>query len=557
MASNSFRLRDVLFNSWKYLLLPVLFFTVSFLLLTYPLILRFDTHFFTDDGDGLMGVWNLWWVERVVTHPAEYSTFWHTDMLHQPYGITLLGHTLSPFNGLLASFLTRFMPLLEAHNLIVIFSFVMSGVTAYWLGHYFCESVPGSLGAGWLFAFSAYHFTHVDGHLNLITLEWIPLFALCFYILANRPNGWAGAAAALSLWLVLLSDFYYLFYCLLLAGLIVLGRMIQTRDVFFPLRNEYAIPFGVFGVLSVIFLAPVIFPLVLASLRSPFLGGHDPAEFSLDLLSIFIPGERWRFGEWTRPFWANLPGDPAEISVFPGWSILLLAVYLLLFRRSFDETTRRRMGTWFASLLFFLVMALGPVLQVGGKVTGIQMPYQLLERVVPFVELSGVPVRMIVMAVLAGSVLAGIAIHELLDGGKAGRAFVFLIFPLIVFESLPAPLPVTSIDAPGYVDFLSDLPGDEIVLDLATPDQYQHMYYQTIHEKPLVFGYTARIPSSLFKEEKGIRDAIGAGDFHTLWDEYRIRYIVSRDVIEFFDPAVDFQLIYDDGEARVYRLGSR
>lgn len=557
MNSNLPISRVVIIRTMRDFVLPVIFYLASFIALTFPLILDFKTHFFTDEGDGLMGVWNLWWVDHAVSHPAQYASFWHTDMLHQPYGITLLGHTLSPFNGLLASFLTRFMPLLEAHNLIVIFSFVASGVTAYWLAYYFCESVPGSLGAGWLFTFSAYHFTHVDGHLNLIALEWIPLFALCFSILMNKPTAWAAVGAAVSLWLVLLSDYYYLFYCILLGGLILLWRMVRTGSIFFYLKNEYAAPFGIFVFLSLVFLVPVVFPLILASARDPFLGGHDPLEFSLDLYSVFLPGERWRFGGWTRSFWATLPGDPAEISVFPGGSLLLFAVYLLLFRRSFEDRTRALINAWLAYLLFFLVLALGPVLQIGGTVTGIPMPYRLLEMVVPFVELSGVPARMIIMAVLAGSVLAGIAIHELLDAGKVGSAFVMLIIPLMVFESLPAPLPVTSVETPAYVNFLADLPDDEIVLDLAAPNQYLHMFYQTIHEKPLVFGYTARIPSSLFKQEKGIRDAIGAGDYRTLWEEYRIRYVVSREVVEYFDPAVDFQLIHDDNGVRIYRLGSR
>lgn len=557
MASESFKVREVMLNGWKYFALPVLFFTISFIVLTYPLILSFETHFFTDDGDGLMGVWNLWWVERVVTHPIEYSTFWHTDMLHQPFGITLLGHTLTPFNGLLASLLTRFMPLLEAHNLIVIFSFVMSGLTAYWLGYYFSRSVFGSLIAGWLFTFSAYHFTHFDGHLNLITLEWIPLFVLCFYVLANKPGSFAGVAAAVSLWLVLLSDFYYLFYCLLLGGLIVLGRMIQMKDIFFPFRNNHAIPFGIFGVLSVILLAPVVFPLVLAAIRSPFLGGHDPAEFSLDLLSILIPGERWRFGEWTRFLWTNLPGDPAEISVFPGWSLLLFVVYLFMSRKSFDDETRWRVKIWFACWLVFLIMALGPVLHVGGMNTGIPMPYALLERFVPFIEMSGVPVRMIIMAVLAGSVLFAMGIRKLTSAEPSRKALIALILLLVIFETLPAPLPATSVEAPGYVKFLAGLPEGEIVLDRAASNQYLHLFYQTLHEKPLVFGYTARIPSSLYKREKDIRDAIGAGDYRILWQEYRIRYIATQERIEVFDPVMDVQLIYDEDGVRIYRLGTR
>ena len=557
MVSKSFGFKDAMLDGWRFFALPVLFYLLLFLFLTYPLVLRLKTHFFTDDGDGMMGVWNLWWVERVVTHPAEYSTFWHTNMLHQPYGITLLGHTLSPFNGLLASLLTRFVSLLEAHNFIVIFSYVMSGVTVYWLAYHFSKSILGSLGAGWLFTFSAYHFTHFDGHLNLITLEWIPLFVLCFYILVNKPSVWAGVAAAVSLWLVLFSDFYYLFYCLLIGGLIVLERMLRAKDFFFPLRNGSAIPFGIFFLLSFILLAPVVFPLVLASIRSPFLGGHDPAEFSLDLLSIFIPGERWRFSDWTRSFWANLPGDPAEVSVFPGWSILLITCYLLLLQKSFDTETRRQIKSWSVYFLFFLVMAMGPKLQIGGVKTNVSMPYAILEKLVPFIELSGVPVRMIVMAVLAGSVLFAMGIRELMVSKPTSKLLITFILLLVVFETLPASLPATSVETPGYVEFLAGLPGDGVVLDLAAPTQYLHLYYQTVHEKPLVFGYTARIPASLYKQEKAIRDAIGTGDYRKLFMEYNIRYIATGEVIEAFDPIMDIQLIYDEGGAKVYKLGLR
>jgi len=128
---------------------------------------------------------------------------------------------------------------------------------------------------------------------------------------------------------------------------------------------------------------------------------------------------------------------------------------------------------------------------------------------------------------------------------------------LWVFETMPASLPATSVETPGYVEFLAGLPGDGVVLDLAAPTQYLHLYYQTVHEKPLVFGYTARIPASLYKQEKAIRDAIGTGDYRKLFMEYNIRYIATGEVIEAFDPIMDIQLIYDEGGAKVYKLGLR
>jgi hypothetical protein len=39
---------------------PLLFNLIAFCLLTYPRILDFFTHYFTNTGDGLQNVWNLW-----------------------------------------------------------------------------------------------------------------------------------------------------------------------------------------------------------------------------------------------------------------------------------------------------------------------------------------------------------------------------------------------------------------------------------------------------------------------------------------------------------------
>ena len=112
---------------------PVIFYCIAFAILTYPLLLFFSTHLFADQGDGLQNVWNLWWVNKAVTQL--HQSPWYTSYLHYPKGVSLLGSTLNPFNGFMGIVLLNFMTLIETYNSIVIFSFVMGGLTVFWLAY--------------------------------------------------------------------------------------------------------------------------------------------------------------------------------------------------------------------------------------------------------------------------------------------------------------------------------------------------------------------------------------------------------------------------------------
>src|SRR3954470_16075055 len=123
-------LRDIA----RMLLLPALVYLACYVALTFPLILEFRTHFFGNDDDGLQNVWNLWWIDYAITHL--HRSPWFTSWLHYPSGVTLLAHTLTPFNGLVAIPLSRVLSQVATYNAIVVSSFVASGVTAFWLAHH-------------------------------------------------------------------------------------------------------------------------------------------------------------------------------------------------------------------------------------------------------------------------------------------------------------------------------------------------------------------------------------------------------------------------------------
>ena len=136
----------------------------------------------------------------------------------------------------------------------------------------------------------------------------------------------------------------------------------------------------------------------------------------------------------------------------------------------------------------------------------------------------------------------------------AGALVALLLAALIFVEYLPASLPSTPTDVPPYVTALAELPDDGGVLDEAAPTKYLQLYYQTVHGKPMAFGYVARTPSSVAEKEVPFRRAINRGDYAALWDTYRIRYIATREVIEYDAPYLSVELVYQDGDVNIYRL---
>src|SRR5579885_3150304 len=94
--------------------LPVAIYFIFFTFYTWPWLPHFNHYFFTDYGDGLQNVWNIWWVNKSVTQLHQLP--WHTDFLHYPYGVTLLGQTLNPFNGFVAIPLLKILSLNQVYN---------------------------------------------------------------------------------------------------------------------------------------------------------------------------------------------------------------------------------------------------------------------------------------------------------------------------------------------------------------------------------------------------------------------------------------------------------
>jgi hypothetical protein len=246
----------------------------------------------------------------------------------------------------------------------------------------------------------------------------------------------------------------------------------------------------------------------------------------MDLLSLWIPGGNWRFGELTRVFWSRLVGEPiVESSVSLGLATTLAIILAWRQRASFRALD---LSVWWVILASFAVLSLGPLLQVGGFTIPIVLPYRLLEILLPPLELSGCPVRMVVMVTLAAGILAGLGVDELLRRRGSARAGAVLLVALMVLELLPGRISTTAVEPlPGWVSALASLDKDLGFMDV---DEVvvgpPALYFQTVHEVPIFEGYVARIPASVLQRDAALRALRRRRDFRALCEEHGFAYFL-------------------------------
>lgn len=525
-------------------LLPILLYLVAFMVLTYPLITRFNVDLYCDRTDGLQNVWNLWWVNKAVTQL--HCSPWFTRHLHFPHGTTLVGHTLNPFNGFLAIPLLRFISLEQAYNTVFLFSFVMTGVTAFWLAFAWSRSVPGSLLAGGIFTFSSYHFAHAAGHLQLVALEWIPLFLLAWDRMLCRPSFASGILAGLALFLVILCDYYYFAFSLVAAFVLAAFRPLAGWR---PRATDIGAGLAGFGLASACTSGILLAALLRAASGDGLAGAHRAQDFSLDLLALVVPGRWWRFSALTEPYWSRLKTNANEASTHVGLVVSAMLAYTWGIRR---RAGTRDITPWFVLFVVFFALALGPVLHMAGKKgRGVPGPYALAELLVPALRLGGCPVRMAVMCVLSAAVVCAVGVPELFRRRPWVGSAALLV---MLLEFLPAPLITSRVAFPPWVERLSQRTGQAALMDRTT-NAALSLYYQTHHEKPMAEGYIARIPVAVTNQDAMMVRLYERGAYRALCRKFGVGYFLIPAQASLSGAGRSPEVVYEDADVKLIAVG--
>ncbi len=208
-------------------------YTLLTAVMTWPLVLNLTTAIPGDSFDGWQNYWNQWWIKTALVDGLRTPLF--TDMLFYPTGVGLYFHTLNPFNGLTTLPIQLSAGLIPAYNAVVLISWVLGGYGAFLLALYVLTRTQSAIRhspfayssafiAGLIFTFAPFHMAHLLGHMQVMSLEWIPFYILTLLQATDRAKAgrpWLRQAllAGLFLTLVGLCDWYFVLYLFLFTGL--------------------------------------------------------------------------------------------------------------------------------------------------------------------------------------------------------------------------------------------------------------------------------------------------------------------------------------------------
>lgn len=540
------RATSILYN----LALPAGLYLLLYYAFSFPLFHRFSTHYFCGQEDGYQNIWNLWWVNKAVVDLHQLP--WYTTYLHYPTGTTLIAHTLAPFNGFLGVLLQACgLTLVQTFNTIVIFSFVMTGLTTFWLVRRVTGAYLGALFAGAAFTFCHFHFAHAQNHLQMVTLEWLPLAVLAVYELLTKPTVLKSLGAAGAMLLVALSDFHLTFYVVVAGSLLGIVTFARLAAAGFANLRQYALPLGLFVTLTASTTGLLAWKLLHVNRTDPLQQNHDPAVWSTDVIDPLIPGAQWRFADWTKPLWSRLDQDGkdfvyVEHSLYVGWAVVLLCAWAVYRNRALGI---KDLGYWFGLATLFFLLSLGPKLHVAGYITPIPGVYPVLERIFPPLKMGGVPMRLMVMVFLTTAVIAAAAFDDLVKfTGPRAKFILPALLALWAFESLPKPQPTTPATYPTWVRQLRAMPPGAVIDTTYKKELSLHLYYATGHGHPVGEGYISRYPKSVEQRRGVFRKLVDGEDWRTLNREWGFKYLVIDQHVP------NLKRLFQEGETRIYQL---
>lgn len=518
-------------GAWAWRFGALGFYTALAVAFTWPLSAHISSHV-PYGPDTSVFMWDMWWAKKVLTTPGLH--YFSTDYMYWPNTVSLRYHTLCPLASFASVPLQGLLGLTLTYNLFLLGAFVLSAFSMHLLTEYLTRCAPAALLAGVAFGFSSYMGQHGLEHLNLVSVEWMPLFLLAMVLAADTGKTRWAILAALFYLLNALTDWYNALFLTIFAVIFVPVYALSR-----PNRKDVLRAASAGAVLSAAAVLPLVLPMIAERglhRRAYMDFGLDRLQtFSADLLNYIVPTP-------LHPVWGRFFTEMArshiywhtEHNLYLGAVCIALAIVGLRARPA-------GLHSWAAAGLCALALSFGPHLQVnrkplpvalpllagglpGSALSGAvnsdaaaeaaldllsdpgalvrttaypQGPYRDLLAVPPFRPAS-VPVRFGLTFTLAVSVAAAFGFAHLWRrwGNTRRRRVLLLGLPaLLAFELLPAPYPIRSTRMSPLYQMMASDPEDCAVVDVPLDWAARfNTLSQTAHGKKVFCSVHSRYP---------------------------------------------------------------
>lgn len=535
-------------SRWKFVLFVSTLAVVVTAVFTYPLIFNWQTHVPSYSfADSLEHAWFAWWFD--------YALF---TLKQSPAELTYLFHPIQVEHPLLTAMAwSRFVPMLAVHwgssltatyNAHIFLSYVLTWLFSSLLLLELTGHKATAVVAGAIFAFFPNRTMHVlYGHYTQQITYQYPLLVWALWRVWQRPSWqrgvWLGAALTLAAIVDLMPLAYF---AAPVTALLLLYFILTDRKRF--LSKPMLTAFGVAFSFAAAILLPLVWPLFRTAIQDDltWYQSEGIVEFSADAVALFVPLP----GHILTQIWEPLAAfsqdihhwgySDSEAQIYAGWITLLLAG-LGVWR---ERNRTSSVGFWFLIALATAILALGPILRLGGQIQllagerYIFLPYFLATKI-PFLEWGRTPARLHFTTMFALMILAGYGLRYLL--GRWERPFAqtiiaTMILTLILLDSMfTTNWPLLSTETPSYMaEIAADL-RPVAVLDIPV-NNYQnekyYMWYQAVHQHPIVGGHAYRTPQEIVDLREKIVASLPIQENIAILSQYNIGYVILHHNLE-------------------------
>jgi hypothetical protein len=489
------------------------------------------TNTIPDLGDPLHLSWVMAWdAHQIIRRP--WALFESNSFYPYPRSLTFGDHLL-PEALLVAPVQWLTHNAVLASNLAVLLALFLSAFGMFLVVQEVTGSGAAAFGAGLSYAFNS--FTEAETlRVQVLNIQWWPLAILFLIRFAREGHRRDARLFAGALLLQGLSGAYYLVYCVMLLPVWLLAAF-WKRGGSGELR-ALALPLAVTGAIAV----PVLWPYVV-QLRA--MGFEKELHEGVDLLSFVsaVPGGllgRFQIGV--------LRGEAPHFLGVVG-AVLMVVGAVRVFGGRLGPSARILGILALTTATLGLLLSLGPVVRAGG-VPLVGGPYALLYRFVPLSRGMSSPVRTVVLVILGGSLLLGLALARVSERfGRLPALVLALLLPLEQWSPPRTGTPVpTGDEVPRVYRFLAqdsqepmvDLP---LYPDVAKRFWATYMYFSTYHWRPIPIGRTSFYPPAHDYLAWSLRD---------FPDDLSVRILDGLGI----RTLVVHPFIWEDGEDRARRL---
>ena len=478
----SYAVAIFLLVSIAYLAVIVLYFHSYFNVITEALI--------GPPEDNMLDFWNTWYSQLTLENRPQ--SFFRTNLVAFPEGTSLYYHPFSYTNLVLIYILRKILALsdnipvlLALHNGLLLFSFYLSAIGAFYLTKRFTRYNIAAFLGGFVFAFSPFHVAHLLHHMPVTTIQYIPFFIICFLKYNDTGEPIYLLGSILLYFLNALSCWYYLVYIGYFMVFYYVYNAIMEKSYVIK-RLLLSIFANVIGV--VLLLLPILVPMISMGLKKDmYKTGHE--EYVADLAGYIVFHPYHLLAKVSQPIWSNFRGNLWEMTVYLGLVNLGLLIWALVHRNRV-QLKEIKWVVW--GMIVFMALASGPYLYIFGQKT-VVLP-TAVTAYIPFFKHVRTPSRAVVFVYLFLGIGVGQAIDTIMDlySNQKGRLFgwLTLLFILAGADLYPTRLALTPVDCPqAYSVIMQDNDPDYGILDL--PAGYYEgntymMYQAACHKKPIV-----------------------------------------------------------------------